>query len=92
MPLNERVYHLVRHACLRSLSVEISTPHFFDDDQASTSSFSFKFHPITYLASDSRRSTLVSTSLKFDTDRDGVVLFGDDENGYTLCHTFRYAC
>ncbi|KAI1720081.1 vesicle coat protein involved in golgi to plasma membrane transport domain-containing protein [Ditylenchus destructor] len=87
MPINSRLHSMLKQACLRSLSVEISTPLFVDtacSDSASTS--------LSHLHTDASKklsSGELQRGYSIHSEKDGVVLFGDDENGYTLSHTFR---
>ncbi|KAL3095270.1 hypothetical protein niasHS_007369 [Heterodera schachtii] len=86
VPRNERLGHLLRQASLRSLSVEISVPLPTTDRShsnhidASPSSSSSDFRP----KCDQRIG-----NVRDFTERDGIVLFGDDEHWYTLSYIFR---
>ncbi|CAD5215893.1 unnamed protein product [Bursaphelenchus xylophilus] len=67
VPMNERVYQIVKQTCIRSLSVEISSPLFMEPN-----------------CSDN--SKVIKNE---DFDKEGAVLYGDQENGYTLSYTFK---
>ncbi|KAL3993656.1 Vesicle coat protein involved in Golgi to plasma membrane transport family protein [Acanthocheilonema viteae] len=81
--LNDRVYQLVKYSCLHSLSCEvITTPK----DNAP------KLSPVkphaTSIPQDTKKWE--SSWEEVNTEaKDGVILFGDDEHGYTLSYTFR---
>lgn len=94
MPTNSRLHSIVKQACLRSLSVEISTPLFVDTNLSPPNcfagpSFSLKEEQNSSNSYYSTSVGLNDVSKEFS-DKDGVVLFGDEENGYTLSHTFRF--
>ena len=77
VPINEKLYQILKQASLRSLSVEVSAP-VSNCSQPESSYSPSKSH--------NGSSNIYST----DMERDGVVLFGDDDNWYTLSHTFRF--
>ncbi|MCP9262020.1 hypothetical protein DINM_004531 [Dirofilaria immitis] len=71
--LNDRVYQLVKYSCLHSLSYEVT---------ATPKDSAPKLSPI--------KPRATQTSQEANTEaKDGVILFGDDEHGYTLSYTFR---
>uniref|UniRef100_A0A1I8BM37 Folliculin n=1 Tax=Meloidogyne hapla TaxID=6305 RepID=A0A1I8BM37_MELHA len=87
VPINERLNQILKQASLRSLSVEVSAPFV----AASTSSQS---SPQLISPNNSSNCQKDNDGIFFgystsDTEHDGVVLFGDDENWYTLSYTFR---
>lgn len=86
IPLKERVYDRVRHACLRSLSCEISAPH-------RESSFPLRqVHTVTpAIHSNQVRHDGLVENMGEDgkADADGPVFFGDADNGYCFSLTFR---
>ncbi|VDP15940.1 unnamed protein product [Onchocerca flexuosa] len=81
--LNDRVYNLVKYSCLHSLSCEVTTT---PKDNIP------KLSPIK-----SRAVQIPESNKKWESPweeanaeaKDGVILFGDDEHGYTLSYTFR---
>ncbi|VDK63656.1 unnamed protein product [Onchocerca ochengi] len=81
--LNDRVYELVKYSCLHSLSCEVTTT---PEDNIP------KLSPIK-----SRAVQIPQSNKKWESSweeanaeaKDGVILFGDDEHGYTLSYTFR---
>uniref|UniRef100_A0A915Q2W7 Folliculin n=1 Tax=Setaria digitata TaxID=48799 RepID=A0A915Q2W7_9BILA len=81
--LNDRVYQLVKYSCLHSLSCEVTT---------TPKNNVLKLSPIKPRSIGIPQGTKkwegpweeVNTETK-----DGVILFGDDEHGYTLSYTFR---
>uniref|UniRef100_A0A915BDN5 Folliculin n=1 Tax=Parascaris univalens TaxID=6257 RepID=A0A915BDN5_PARUN len=85
--VNERVCQLVKHACLRSLSCEVyaSMPL-----QAHTSTMKGT-KGISVPTPNARMGNFEDSWLEANVDEgsDGVILFGDDDHGYTLSHTFR---
>ncbi|VDK43568.1 unnamed protein product [Anisakis simplex] len=104
--INDRVYQLVKHACLRSLSCEVSakavpfrsnsTPRAATSTTTTTKSQKIPL-PTSSKSLTINRSAInnTTTTNTFDTglmesdNDDGVILFGDDDHGYTLSHTFR---
>lgn len=84
VPVNERVYHLMKNACLRSISCEVSGTVEFP-----------KHNEKSFLEGRSISLDIRNNSPKqrnedsSDAESNGIVLFGDDYNGYTLAHTFR---
>uniref|UniRef100_A0A915CUA4 Folliculin/SMCR8 longin domain-containing protein n=1 Tax=Ditylenchus dipsaci TaxID=166011 RepID=A0A915CUA4_9BILA len=88
MPISERLYQMIKQSCLRSLSVEISTPLLWKLGLTTLPQPQMRISMFYQLqGGTSERYFLVENSSK--EDKDGVVLFGDDENGYTLSMTFR---
>lgn len=87
--INERVYQLVKHACLRSLSCEISGSTTAQPQKSPIKSSSQQFPRC--VVPNARTSSLEESLLNANPDSltDGLILFGDDINGYTLSHTFR---
>lgn len=87
--VNERVCQLVKHACLRSLSCEVyaSMPL-----QAPTSTMK-STKSISVPTPNARMGNFEDSWLEANVDEgsDGIILFGDDDHGYTLSHTFRCA-
>uniref|UniRef100_A0A914ML64 UDENN FLCN/SMCR8-type domain-containing protein n=3 Tax=Meloidogyne incognita group TaxID=654580 RepID=A0A914ML64_MELIC len=88
VPINERLNQILKQASLRSLSVEVSAPFV----AACTSSQSSP--QLTTSSTNSSNSQKDNDEIFFgystsDSEHDGVVLFGDDENWYTLSYTFR---
>uniref|UniRef100_F1KRG7 Folliculin n=1 Tax=Ascaris suum TaxID=6253 RepID=F1KRG7_ASCSU len=85
--VNERVCQLVKHACLRSLSCEVyaSMPL-----QAPTSTMK-STKSISVPTPNARMGNFEDSWLEANVDEgsDGIILFGDDDHGYTLSHTFR---
>ena len=82
--MNELVYNLMKNACLRSISCEVCGTVEFP--KVSEKSF-FEGHSISL---DTRlRTTKSQVGDSSDAESNGIVLFGDDYNGYTLAHTFK---
>uniref|UniRef100_A0A0N5AM50 Folliculin n=1 Tax=Syphacia muris TaxID=451379 RepID=A0A0N5AM50_9BILA len=81
--INERVYQLMKNACLRSISCEVSG--IVDFPRHNEKGF-FEGH---CLSLDFRTNSKQKCEDSSDTESNGIVLFGDDYNGYTLAHTFR---
>ncbi|VDN92797.1 unnamed protein product [Brugia pahangi] len=80
--LNDRVYQLVKYSCLHSLSCEVTaTPK----DEAPMSPMKSRAASIP-LGAKKWESPWEKTNTEA---KDGVILFGDDEHGYTLSYTFR---
>ncbi|CAD5211544.1 unnamed protein product [Bursaphelenchus okinawaensis] len=67
VPINDRVYQLVKQTCVRSLSVEISSPLYVEP--------TYSINPKVIKSEDF--------------EKEGAVLYGDQENGYTLSYTFK---
>lgn len=102
--MNNKLCKIVKQACLRSLSVEISTPLYVETSSSSLNycsiEYNYYFIHIKFLAkshssfqSKKNYSSTEDSSVKnftIQSEKDGVVLFGDEENGYTLSHTFKY--
>lgn len=94
MPTHSRLHNIVKQACLRSLSVEISTPLYVDTG-LSSDCFAGPSSSLSLVESQNMTKDFLSNvgstdAAKEFSDKDGVVLFGDEENGYTLSHTFRF--
>lgn len=88
MPTNSLLHSIVKQACLRSLSVEISTPLFVDTSSNPTDCF---VGSRSQLKEEQHFLNVYSQDIpKEFLDKEGVVLFGDEENGYTLSHTFKF--
>lgn len=87
--LNERVYHLVKHACLRSLSCEVSGSTQNGPPKLPLKGFSPQFSRTP--AVGTRPVSFEESWLDVGPEEqfDGLVFFGDDLSGYTLSHTFR---
>lgn len=68
----------MKQTCLRSLSVEISAPLVVESPFSAATE-----------ASGSGINQKIARDLANDMDKDGAVLYGDQENGYTLSHTFK---
>ncbi|VDN27278.1 unnamed protein product [Gongylonema pulchrum] len=79
--VNDRVYELVKHACLHSLSCEVSMV---------SGSNSSKPSPSRSASASSSMEDAVKWEEPWVEADDGVILFGDDEHGYTLSSTFRF--
>ncbi|VDN55493.1 unnamed protein product [Dracunculus medinensis] len=87
--LNDRVYNLLKNACLRSLSCEISVSTLNINKSSKKNKHSCSQF------SDSHDTSLPSPvkdawfEARNSAEKDGVVIFGDDEYGYSLSYTFR---
>lgn len=75
MALNDRVYQLVKYSCLHSLSCEVAAGVSLPKVSATKGR-----------VNNLMEETWAEANMESD---DGVILFGDDEHGYTLSHTFR---
>lgn len=88
--MNDRVYNLLKNACLRSLSCEISVSTLNINKSSKKNKHSCSQF------SDSHDTSLPSPvkdawfEARNSAEKDGVVIFGDDEYGYSLSYTFRY--
>ncbi|CAG9534008.1 unnamed protein product [Cercopithifilaria johnstoni] len=79
--LNDRVSQLVKYSCLHSLSCEVTTT---PKDNVP------KLSPMKSRVTPQGTKKWESSWEEVNTEaKDGVILFGDDEHGYTLSYTFR---
>ncbi|KHN83312.1 Folliculin [Toxocara canis] len=85
--VNERVCQLVKHACLRSLSCEVSASVPLQPPKSPLKNTKSISVPSASARSGSFEDSWLEANI--DADSDGVILFGDDDHGYTLSHTFR---
>uniref|UniRef100_A0A914L1V5 Folliculin n=2 Tax=Meloidogyne incognita group TaxID=654580 RepID=A0A914L1V5_MELIC len=88
VPINERLNQILKQASLRSLSVEVSAP-FVAACTSSQSSPQLTTSSTTSSNSQKDNDEIFFGYSTSDSEHDGVVLFGDDENWYTLSYTFR---
>ncbi|EFO24721.1 hypothetical protein LOAG_03765 [Loa loa] len=81
--LNDRVFQLVKYSCLHSLSCEVTTT---PKDNTP------KLSPMKSRVTPTQQNTIKWESPWEEANteaKDGVILFGDEEHGYTLSYTFR---
>uniref|UniRef100_A0A914HWZ1 Folliculin n=1 Tax=Globodera rostochiensis TaxID=31243 RepID=A0A914HWZ1_GLORO len=90
VPISERLNHVLRQACLRSLSVEISAPLSFDTtSEPQQANYICSTDPSSSSSSNFNQKFGNGPGQREYVERDGIVLFGDDEHWYTLSYIFR---
>uniref|UniRef100_A0A183BKY9 UDENN FLCN/SMCR8-type domain-containing protein n=1 Tax=Globodera pallida TaxID=36090 RepID=A0A183BKY9_GLOPA len=90
VPISERLNNVLRQACLRSLSVEISAPLSFDTtSEPQQANYICSTDPSSSSSSNFNQKFGIGLGQREYVERDGIVLFGDDEHWYTLSYMFR---